>query len=151
MSSSHVNIKLLLDITSKKETVLNNILIICENQRTVLSNNHSKKEENKLFFNELGKEKQLLINEIQNLDQTFERVFQRISLVLDEELTKGENKVVAKELQDKITIVTVLDTKIRKLEDTNNLLLEKENTVPEFKAQNILNKYNKSNSSNRVD
>lgn len=146
MDSSNLNLKLLLDITQKKERVLHNILTICENQKMVLSNDFGNEEEKSHFFNEMGKEKQILIDDVQQLDQTFARLYKNISLVLKAECEKEENKYLVKDLQEKITLVTVLDTKIRKLEASIDFLLENKKSISDFRVKNILKSYNENNS-----
>lgn len=141
MDNTSTSIKLLVDITVKKEFALDKILTICHNQKTVLTNNFGLKEERVLFFSELAKEKQFLIDEIQKLDQTFERVYRKISLALREESVKLENRDTLKELQMKITDVSVLDTKIRKLEKSNDLLVEGKREYSSFETNGILKKY----------
>jgi hypothetical protein len=113
MSEVAATIKVLSDITVKKEAALTRILAVCENQQTVFSSPPS--PERAEFMAGLGKEKQRLIDIVIEYDGVFQSIFKTIAERLEDESAANMPAIGA--LQARIRAVSRLDAKIRAREE----------------------------------
>lgn len=115
---SNVYIRILLDSMKKKERVLQYLLGETKEQSQILSE--------ELFnidnFDRSMERKELLIEELNQLDNGFETTYERIK----EELKKGKEKYQTEiiELKKLITSVTDISVKIQALEQRNKKSME---------------------------
>ncbi len=138
---------LLFDILSKKKEALSQILNLTINQETVLLSNEETPELN-VFFNEMSKEKQKLIDEVINADNFFQSTFNEMSEWFDKNANQYGEQV--KKLQEQIKSVIDVDVKIRLQEQKNKELASKVRNKPKIHALKasksyILNKYKSNN------
>lgn len=111
----------LIDLLNQKKSVLEKILNITENQNTILDSKDKSKETN-VFFNEMNKEKHMLIDEVMELDKAFQSSFDEISDIFDSEALEHKEKVI--KMQDLIEYVLNLDINIRAVEQKNKEIIE---------------------------
>lgn len=115
---SNVYIRILLDSMKKKERVLQYLLGETKEQSQILSE--------ELFnidnFDRSMERKELLIEELNQLDNGFETTYERVK----EELKKGKEKYQTEiiELKKLITSVTDISVKIQALEQRNKKSME---------------------------
>ena len=118
-----IEAKILLDMIKKKYKILEQILNITENQQTVLSSDPETE-----FFEEMKKEKQSCIEEIQTLDLQFQKAYERIRQTLQSDLTPFKDTI--KQIKEYITLCSDLSIKIQTLEEKNRRLLIKQKQIP---------------------
>ena len=112
-----LRLRLLNRILEKKTDTLIQILNITENQRTVLSSNACGGQALELFTG-MAREKQKLIDTLNEGDRVFEKTFREISTVFETQAPKHAGLV--KRMQDGVKRVTALDARIRVLESRNS-------------------------------
>ena len=143
MDQSVAKLSILLDLIGKKVGLLSQILTICENQEAILVAERSE-EYDKLFIG-MGREKQLLVDEVITTDELFQKIFNEIGE--DFEAVGESNTEVIRKLQERIMGVTELDAKIRLAENRNlERLAQARTTYPkqgitEVSKQQLLEKY----------
>ncbi|MCL2753556.1 MAG: hypothetical protein FWE44_05360 [Defluviitaleaceae bacterium] len=101
------------DILSKKRQALLTILNICENQETLYSTPAT--NERREFLLEMGKQKQMKIDEVLTCDQMFQQIFDSIGDVFESKGQDFPDSVIA--LQDGIKELLEIDVKIRAQEE----------------------------------
>lgn len=131
------------DNLTKKQVVFDSIYNIVQEQSEVLID----KEVDINRFNELMDEKEELIRQVDELDKSFETLYERIKDILAH--NKEEYKLAVVSMQDIIREITSLGVKIKVLEQQNKMKIEfflqdKKNMIKSFKSNsNIAKKYSK--------
>lgn len=149
MDEFGVRLSVLLDITQKKNVLLDTILNITYNQNSVVISELT--TENRQLFMALAKEKQKLIDEVYSLDTVFQRTYDAIKHLFDTQL-KQSDKDKLTQLQELIDMIIVLDEKICALEADNTTLLENKKlevqkiNVPKTNKNRLLEQYNQQSS-----
>lgn len=128
MDELGVRLSLLLEITTKKKTLLEMILNITYNQNCIVNNNLD--HDSRQLFLELSKEKQKGIDEIYSLDTVFQRTYDTIKNAFNPNISDN-NKQKLKQLQIIIDDVVLMDKNICELESANSSLLEHKKNVIE--------------------
>lgn len=130
MDNFSAQMKILDEILVKKKNLLVQIHNITENQRMVLL---AKDTEEGMFemFNIMNEEKQALISQVINLDNTFQGMFQ--SFKPEFELKALHYPEESRKLKISVKEVMDYDVKIRLLEEKNKSLLT---TAPAYKVDN---------------
>ncbi|NLK97759.1 MAG: hypothetical protein GX272_06735 [Epulopiscium sp.] len=113
-----VQIKILLEILSKKKKLLDQIYTITENQKLIIE----AKENNMNLFDQLSKEKKLQIEEVNDLDKHFDNIYKKISYDINN--NAEAYKELIKSLQEEIKIITDIGIKIQILEEKNSQLIK---------------------------
>ncbi|MCL2349902.1 MAG: hypothetical protein FWC67_00330 [Defluviitaleaceae bacterium] len=115
MSDNNFEVKLaiLADILIKKKDALQAILNICENQENLYSTPST--PERRDFLVQMGKEKQVQIDEVLACDEMFQGIFNSISENFQELGKEYKERVLT--LQTGISEVMEMDVKIRIQED----------------------------------
>lgn len=121
MDEFSVRLSLLLDITTKKKSILEIILNLTENQNCVALSELDK--DSRALFMELSHEKQKKIDDVYNLDVVFDRAYESIKDCFSGELSEETRQKVLL-LQNAIESVMNLNDKICAIESMNNDLLE---------------------------
>ena len=104
-----IKLNLLQEVLDKKHAALAAVLTICENQEQLhLAPPSDARRE---FLLEMGKEKQRLIEEVMTCDEVFQRLFDSIADVFEE--NSRAHTQAARKLQESISDVIELDVKIR--------------------------------------
>lgn len=114
MESNRTYIDILIHTLQKKVQVLDDVVISTNEQENLLTKSNSMDLDE---FNRIIEEKGNLIEQINELNDGFERLYERIK----EELInkKAEYSTEIKQLQDLITIVTEKSLKIQAMEKQN--------------------------------
>ncbi|MCL1988246.1 MAG: hypothetical protein FWG64_09795 [Firmicutes bacterium] len=120
--TTKVELKVLIECLKKKETALQQIADITENQGFVIESELSHQERYS-FFMQMNHEKQESIDRVKDCDEVFENVFQKVGPILDENPTKYGSQV--EDMQTLIRSVMDLDIHIRLGEDVNSKKLTK--------------------------
>ena len=106
---------LLLDTVSKKEDLLNQLILETIKQSNCFQENEMKEEK----YDEIYHHKMELIKEVETLDEGFQTLYERIK---DEmKVNRYEYEQEIKELQNKIRSVTDKVIRLQKLESDNKL------------------------------
>ena len=101
-------LRILQDILAKKKFALECIFGICENIEGILL---SPDGQGKEFLPQMGKEKQLLIEQVLEADEVFQKLFDGISADFETNAPSHKDKIAG--LQNSIKEVLELDIKIR--------------------------------------
>lgn len=118
INEAMVQIKILIDIVKKKKQLLNEIYQITENQSTVLE--HDPKQIN--MFEEMRKEKQLRMDELNQLDEQFMQYYENVkSHILNDTQPLAES---LKQLKAYVKEIGVVEISIRVLEEKNKHTLQ---------------------------
>jgi len=105
------------DILAKKQEALETILNICENQESLYAS--SSIHERRDFLLEMGKEKQIYIDQVLHCDDAFQAIFEPLSATFPD---KGQNYPdQVKGLQEAIQRVLEIDVKIRVQEERTKI------------------------------
>jgi len=112
------NINLLQEILDKKLSTLTAVLTICENQEQLYLSPPS--ETRREFLLEMGKQKQIMIDEIVACDAVFQRIFDGIIDNFEENAKNFAEK--ARHLQNCIKEAIELDVKIRAQEQKSRMM-----------------------------
>lgn len=140
MESFETNIKILTDIVIKKNEMLDILLNIITNQKTLLELvmntsyelSNEQATEIKQIFSEMIKEKNNHMTKINESDQVFATIF--TGLENFEEQSKNHREIV-RNLQSHVQIATDLDMKIRIAENENeNFIKAKDLKTAGYKA-----------------
>ena len=126
-------IRMMLDILMKKETYLSNLLNYTMRQESVLK---ASKFDETTFF-QLVEEKEDVLKKIEEIDQGFQSIYNRVSEVLKD--SKEQYKEQILQMQSLIAKVTDLGVKISVIEGKNKGLLqqrlqEKKQGIRQFKV-----------------
>ncbi|MDR2182671.1 MAG: hypothetical protein LBE55_00695 [Clostridiales bacterium] len=109
---------LLQEILDKKQAALTDVLNISENQETLyLSPPSSQRRE---FLLEMGKQKQVQIDDVLACDEVFQRIFDSIADEFAQKKDEFAHEI--RRLQDSINAVLQLDVKIRAQEEKGKAL-----------------------------
>jgi len=113
LDETRVQLKILLDLLYKKKSILEQILTITENQFLII---HSD-EKNMDFLDEMVKEKSHLIDKVNEIDEHFLNLYNKISFQIKKnaDLYKDINK----KLQERIKDISDTDAKIKIQEEKN--------------------------------
>ncbi len=145
----NTGISILYDSLVQKQQLLEQILNITENQEQVLKN-IDESSEFKELFHEMNRQKQLLIDEVLNLDNVFQNTYEKYSEIMlnrPEHFTKG-----IKLLQELIQSVMDMDIKIRCREQNNKQLIPKPaKPIPIVNKNYLLKQYQKHNKKHPAD
>lgn len=122
LNNVKVNLKILLEILQKKEILLNEIYNITINQNTVITS----EKVNMVMFEEMIKEKRIRIDDINDMDEKFQNIFDNIKKDI---ARYKENYIEAiRELKKFINENINLKMKIELQEEKNRKVLEKNNS-----------------------
>ncbi|HBY20391.1 MAG: hypothetical protein A2Y24_06560 [Clostridiales bacterium GWE2_32_10] len=122
LNNVKVNLKILLEILQKKEILLNEIYNITINQNTVITS----EKVNMVMFEEMIKEKRIRIDDINDMDEKFQNIFDNIKKDI---ARYKENYIEAiRELKKLINENINLKMKIELQEEKNRKVLEKNNS-----------------------
>lgn len=113
LDETRVQLKILLDLLYKKKSILEQILTITENQFLII---HSD-EKNMGFLDEMVKEKSHLIDKVNEIDEHFLNLYNKISF----QIKKNADlyKDIIKKLQERIKDISDTDAKIKIQEEKN--------------------------------
>ena len=135
---------LLQEITDKKHAALSAILSISENQEQLYLSPPS--DERREFLLEMGKLKQVEIDNVLACDTVFQQLFEEIAADFEEKCKLHAEK--ARRLQDSVREVLELDVKIRAQEQKTQTqakesfgVTAKENTINPANTSYILEQY----------
>lgn len=150
MNDFIIKINLLCDILDVKEELLEKILIITENQETLLKQKEKTREVADMF-RKMMDEKHLLIDKIISNDNMFDNVFSSIKDIFEEKSKVNEELI--KNLQEKIRKVTDIDVKIRVQEhELNRIALVQQKAISSrvnnASVKYMLNEYKKNTNRN---
>jgi len=120
METIIVELQVLIECLKKKETALQQIVNITENQGFILTSDMSHEERYPIFM-QMNDERQTLIDLVVQCDQVFESVLQKVGPALDADTTQYGDEVQA--MQDTIRRIMDLDVKIRLEEQKNHQVL----------------------------
>lgn len=129
-NNKQIYIQLLIDSLSKKEKILDELMQITTFQQTIIDSEGFDEDE---FLKTISL-KEVLINNLAELDRGFELVYDRIRAELNE--NRGEYTTQITKLKELVTEVTDLSVKLQALEKRNRLKLE---TLIAHKRKNIKN------------
>ncbi len=151
---NEMKLKMLIQLLNDKESALEQILVICENQETLILSlnteepNCQENQENRDFYALMNTEKQSLIDVVIQRDEIFQTVFSEISPML--ETIAQSHRELLLTIQEQIKRVTNLDAKIRVQEARNRSLVSGLNTKVATKVKptasaksHVLNEYAK--------
>lgn len=139
MDNQEIKMDLLIDVLNKKAKLLDNIFNITANQQALLKNSCNTLEIKNLYL-EMGKEKQILIDNTIKSDKIFNNIFEGVSSNLNQCSSKYKDKF--KLMQSLIKAITDIDYKIRVLESQNSQIKKQFfNNDKIFDTNNILDKY----------
>lgn len=136
-----IKVKLLVDITSKKKELFEELYNITLNQQTVIEH----KDADMDLFEEFIEEKDNKIKKVNDIDEQFDNIYREIN----EEIKKEEYKKLIKKMQENIREINDLAVKIQVVEEKNkkkvqeNLLTMKTKMKKIRKNKNITDKYKK--------
>jgi len=122
METIAVELKVLIECLKKKETALQQIVNITENQGFILTSDMPHEERYPIFM-QMNDERQALIDLVLQCDQVFESVLQKVGPALDADTSKYSEEVQA--MQDTIRRIIDLDVRIRLEEQNNHQVLVK--------------------------
>ena len=139
-----IGLRLMQDLLDKKAAALKQILGITENQEALLG--AYDQEDFRDMIIEMGKQKQLLIDEVLSGDEFFQKTFEEYKAALDD--PQAYRGILAG-LQETIMQVTELDARIRLCEQRNQALLQYQRqtssgpsrTANEAQKQQLLGRY----------
>lgn len=114
-----INLKIMTDIIQKKIIILDEIYNITVNQNSVLA----AKEVDFGVFDDMIKEKRTRINDVNNLDEKFQKIYDGIKKDIIKFKDKYEENL--KELKDYIQENMNMKMKIQLQEEKNKKILEK--------------------------
>ena len=129
--SNIVYVNVLADSLQKKQSVLKEILAITKKQEELLKTESFEEEK----FLQLVNEKQRYIDKMQELDNGFEVVFNRVKAELESERERYQSQII--KIQRLIVQVTELGVNIQALEKRNKVQMDK---VIAQRKQSIRNK-----------
>ena len=126
-------IRMMVDVLMKKETYLSKLFDATITQESLLK---MSKFDETIFF-KLVEQKDELLKRIEEIDQGFQSIFNRVSEVLKENKEQYKEQIL--QMQSLITSVTDLGIKISVLEEKNKGLLqqrlqEKKQGIRQFKV-----------------
>ncbi len=147
MDELKINFDVLMGILLKKESLLQQILTLTENQYTVLLCGEEIPEAAGMF-SEMNAEKQRLIDEVINADNVFQSTFEAMSDDFSRHADNYTNEVTG--LQEAIKEVVGIDVKIRVAEQKNKDLIGRKRpkskmNVIKMSKNNLLQKYESNN------
>jgi len=139
-----IKLGLLQEITDKKHAALSAILSISENQEQLYLSPPS--DERREFLLEMGKLKQIEIDNVLACDTVFQQIFEEIAADFEEKCKLYAEKT--RKLQDSVQEVLELDVKIRAQEQKTQRqakesfgMTAKENTINTANTSYILEQY----------
>lgn len=152
MDNSYLD--MMIDSMNKKVAILKQLIEKTEAQKEIFKDENEDPDWDK--FNNLIDEKDELINSLTELDNGFENLFNRVKEELNNNKDKYKSKIAL--MQQLISEVTDLSTKLEALEARNKSLIEQKMTAGrqnlrsnKVSSQVAMNYYNKMNKINNVD
>ncbi len=124
MEDFKLKLNLIIDILREKNTKLQTLAIITENQGTVLESKEKSKETMEMLTN-LIDEKQKLIDEILRFDDVFLKKYEEIKDFFDVEEIRRENREAILEMQELIVAINEGNDKVITLERANDEIARK--------------------------
>lgn len=134
MDSLEYNINVMLDLLSRKKSILAQIYNITDNQANLLLSGQDSPEMN-VFFNAMSDEKQKIIDEVVSLDDTFQAKFDECKDAF--EAQAQFYKPLVELLQQQIREIMDLDANIRWLEESNRMLADRKKPHTKIKALKV--------------
>jgi predicted nuclease with TOPRIM domain len=152
MDNSYID--MMIDSMNKKKAILTQLIEKTESQRDIFKDETAEPDWDK--FDSIIDEKDKIINNLVELDGGFENLFNRVKDELNNNKEKYKSKIAL--MQQLISDVTDLSTKLEALEARNKSLIEQKVSAgrqnlrsSKVSSQVAMNYYNKMNKINNVD
>ncbi len=132
MIKEKLELKMIVDLLTKKNYILDMIINITLNQKIIIGDTELRE-----IFISMNEEKQKHIDEVITIDRVFERKVKKIEYAFEDENFIKENRILVLEMQEKVKVLLEKDEKIRHIETVNRNILDKNK-----KNINALDAYN---------
>lgn len=120
----YIQCKILLDVSKKKYQLLKEVHNLTENQKAVIEHWETGED----LFQQMAKEKQSRITEINELDERFLGIYSSIKTEIKNNLSTF--KPIMQQIKNKVQEIMDLGIKIQIVEEDNRKLLESKFTKP---------------------
>ncbi len=120
MIKEKLELKMIVDLLTKKIYILDMIINITLNQKIIIGDTELRE-----IFISMNEEKQKHIDEVITIDRVFERKVKKIEYAFEDENFIKENRVLVLEMQEKVKVLLEKDEKIRHIETVNRNILDK--------------------------
>ncbi len=124
MQDFKIKLNLIIDILREKNSKLNTLAVITENQGTILES-REKSKESVAMLSELIDEKQKIIDEVLGYDDVFLKKYEEIKGEFDNEEVRRANREEILEMQELIISINDNNEKVITLEKANDEIVKK--------------------------